>query len=306
MKEDSVDPGTALSIGYLAFQAINEEKTARVIGSTSRGIFLLTPKKRVIFISNQPFRSPLTIAFQEPLIQNNLVEPGMPVDFTQGRIEIPEAKLFLDVKNHEPWKPPIPSGLTDQSRNFRFRLQELISYLLAAREPLGFSYLLSPLLNFQSADILTSEQSETYSRVRHLEKTLTENDPVETMVILKSFLGLGRGLTPSGDDFIMGFLLALNRWPAVCHTPAFLPQLNQLVIQSAYLSTTAISANLIECATLGHSDERLMTAIDGLITGTLSTQACASNLIGLGSSSGIDALSGTLVAFDLCREKDCP
>ncbi len=299
MREEIIDPCLNVSIGYLVYQAINEEQTARVIGSTSRGIFLLTPKKRVIFISNHPYRSPLTITLQEPALYYDIVKPGMPVDISPGGIEIPEARLFIKLPCREPWFPPNPVELTTRPHNFKIRLEEIILQILATREEQGLSFLLLPLLKHTSPDDLTPNQSNILSRVQRLGKTFEMNDPIETLGILKYLFGLGRGLTPSGDDFIMGMLLALNRWPTTCWTVSFLPQLNQLVIQSAYLSTTAISANLIECAALCHSDERLLAAIDGLITGNISIQECVDNFTGLGASSGIDALAGMLVAFDL-------
>jgi hypothetical protein len=73
-----------------------------------------------------------------------------------------------------------------------------------------------------------------------------------------------------------------------------------MVISKARQTTTSISANLLECATLGQGDERLIAALDGIINGSLSPQDCASNFLALGASSGVDALVGITSA--LCNE----
>jgi hypothetical protein len=68
--------------------------------------------------------------------------------------------------------------------------------------------------------------------------------------------------------------------------------LNQRVIDLAYQRTTTLSANLIACAAHGEADERLINAVDGIVTGTPSHAACVECVLGWGHSSGLDALIG--------------
>ncbi len=109
---------------------------------------------------------------------------------------------------------------------------------------------------------------------------------------LEALLGLGSGLTPSGDDIVLGLLLALNRWGDVLAPGLERPAFNRAVLALAYARTTTLSANLIECASRGQADERLVTALDGLVTGVPGAESAAALLAGWGSSSGLDALCG--------------
>ena len=72
--------------------------------------------------------------------------------------------------------------------------------------------------------------------------------------------------------------------------------MNRAVIEAAYRATTTISANLIECAAAGQGDERLITVVDGIATGSASIDECVECVLDWGSSSGIDALVGMAIA----------
>ncbi|MHB9033822.1 MAG: oxamate carbamoyltransferase subunit AllH family protein, partial [Anaerolineae bacterium] len=100
----------------------------------------------------------------------------------------------------------------------------------------------------------------------------------------------------SGDDLISGLLLTYNRYQEVLKPPFSLANLNSAILESAYMKTTKLSANLIECASLGQADERLISALDGILAGTTHTARCADLIISWGSSSGCDALVGMALA----------
>jgi hypothetical protein len=110
-------------------------------------------------------------------------------------------------------------------------------------------------------------------------------------------LGAGPGLTPSGDDFTIGYLLALNRWGHLLSSPDNLSVINQQIVSAAYQKTTTLSANLIECAALGLADQRLINALDWLVAGTGHDIGVIDDLLSWGSSSGGDVLVGFAAAL---------
>ena len=284
-------------MGYLAFRAANSESKAEVIGSTSSGLFLLTPRQRVIFLSHQPFRSPLTITVTVPVDKLKEAHPGMPALLSPERIGIPEVGLEIELSGCQAWTPPAPPKVPGTRPEYRLRLEDTIHEIIQSGEPIGFNPLLIPIFNSQEPDSLPEDLVEILRSIQQLEKILLQDSPQEALVFFQRLLGLGRGLTPSGDDFVMGLLLTLNRWPQIAPIIPGMAELNRLVIDKAYQVTTSISANLIECAAAGHSDERLVSALDGIITGSLPAETCASNLTAYGASSGIDALAGIATAL---------
>ena len=109
----------------------------------------------------------------------------------------------------------------------------------------------------QAADQLSPDAMRFYP---HLARLATQSanppDPLE----LAGLLGMGAGLTPSGDDILLGLLLALTRWGDVLAPGWDAPAFTRALLTLAYAKTTTLSANLIECASQGQADERLVTA----------------------------------------------
>jgi hypothetical protein len=114
---------------------------------------------------------------------------------------------------------------------------------------------------------------------------------------LEQFLGFGPGLTPSGDDLVLGFLLAVNRWGNLLYPNQDVQSINRVIQQAAYRKTTILSANLLSCVTKGQADERLVLAMDGIMTGKPDPDTCISHLLNWGNSSGVYALIGMALAF---------
>jgi hypothetical protein len=114
---------------------------------------------------------------------------------------------------------------------------------------------------------------------------------------LETYLGLGEGLTPAGDDLVLGYLLAINRWGDLLYLDLDISRINQAIRQAAYQKTNTLSANLIECASLGQADERLVLALDGILSGEPDPDTCIAHLLSWGHSSGANALTGMSAAI---------
>ena len=109
-----------------------------------------------------------------------------------------------------------------------------------------------------------------------------------------ALLGLGPGLTPSGDDFLGGMLIALATLPA----PSLRAQLLELIENHAQQRTNAISIAHLRAAGAGAGHEALHDTLNSLLGGdpaALPAQLTAIDHIG--HSSGWDALAGTCVTL---------
>ena len=110
---------------------------------------------------------------------------------------------------------------------------------------------------------------------------------------MASLVGLGPGLTPSGDDALVGLLAVLQRL-----APAGAPWLGQLLrpaVARRLDRTGDISAHYLRLAVAGHVGERLVAICDALAAGTVDdAQAAAAAVVAGGATSGADALLGIL------------
>ena len=290
---------SAKYIGTIAKQKLMLEQAGAVSGITSRGIFLHLKSGWVIFLSSEEYKGPLTINLQGDPQGLQALEPGTPVQIQAGRLHFSAAGLTIHTSEAAQWETP-PKPLTMLSAEKRkMQLISLARQVLVARKADGLCALLAMLLDLPN-DFGNSDHIKVQitHEIKHLQQAIVSHQAAEVTTALEPFLGLGAGLTPSGDDLAIGLLLALNRWGKLLKPALEIEELNRFVVQIAYSRTTTLGANLIECATLGQADERLISALDGLLSGQPGLDICAANLLAWGNSSGCDALVGMALAID--------
>jgi len=289
---------SATYIGTIANQKLMLEQAGAVSGITSRGIFLHLKSGWMIFLSSEGYKGPLTINLQDDPQGLQALERGTPVQTQAGHLHFPAAGLSIHTSEAARWKTP-PKPLTMLSAEKRkTQLITLARQVLVARKADGLCALLAILLDlindFSNSDLL---EFQITPKVKLLQQAIVSYQAAQVATALEPFLGLGAGLTPSGDDLVIGLMLALNRWGKLLKPALEIEELNRCVVQMAYSRTTTLSANLIECATLGQADERLVSALDGLLSGQPGLDICAANLLTWGNSSGCDALVGMALAI---------
>jgi hypothetical protein len=106
-------------------------------------------------------------------------------------------------------------------------------------------------------------------------------------------IGLGWGLTPSGDDFLGGAMTALHHVGRGDLANA----LAQPVLAGAAHGTSAISAAYLRCAAAGHGFEALFDALECVLMGEgTRLEARLDAVAKLGHTSGWDCLAGSIAA----------
>ena len=113
-------------------------------------------------------------------------------------------------------------------------------------------------------------------------------------------LGLGPGLTPSGDDFLGGMMIALR---AVNQT-AVLSGLSSLVRKAARRRTNPISQAHLAAAADGLGAAALHAVLDDVLAGNGRAMARHLDAVaGIGHSSGWDSLAGAVTALRACCDQ---
>src|SRR6266702_548274 len=118
-----------------------------------------------------------------------------------------------------------------------------------------------------------------------------------------SLLGLGPGLTPSGDDFLGGAMIALH----ALGRGAVAARLAGWVLPLATARTGAISAAHLACAAAGEASAALHDFLAALLTpGAAGLAEAVEALAALGHSSGWDMLAGAALACAvMCNDLSC-
>ena len=298
----------AINIGLAAWQTCGTETVARVLGVTARGIFLLTPAHRILFVSAEPWRSPLTINLNRLCDYWRAAEIGSTAQLSTARLFFPAIEFAISLSADGVWQAPSPVLRMLSQTEQRTRLQSIVREVVSRRGHAGLVGLLPYLTELPDALALSVEQAALLERLLGIRRGVQYNDAARVLDGLTGLLGQGRGLTPSGDDVVMGWLLMAARPMGVPSSRRFqssagnenmLKHVATSIVTAAYQGTTAISANLIECAADGQGDERLIAVVDGIATGSTSIDECTECVLGWGSSSGIDALVGMALAITL-------
>jgi hypothetical protein len=125
----------------------------------------------------------------------------------------------------------------------------------------------------------------------------------EVMVAAERLVGLGPGLTPSGDDVLAGLLVALRalgRAAGVDRTVLLADRLAEAVVRDAETRTTAISAALLHCAATGATCPEV-TAVLRALTGHGPPEPALTALCRLGHTSGADLAQGLSIGLTAVR-----
>lgn len=279
------------SIGSIAWQVWSHDQPATVMGVTSRGLFLAIDQ-RVLFVSFERWRGPLTITLDRSIDQLRALDVGAAAVFTHNRLIFPATEITLTASPAVVWQAPAPMSAPCPIDQQRHTLKQIAGLILTREPDRGFGPLLASLLDLPPSGPLSADQVTILNILQTLRLAVRAHDVPAVLASIDQLLGRGSGLTPSGDDCVLGLLLMLNRWQANYDWN----ELNRAVIAAAYHKTTTISANLIECAAAGQADERLLNVVDGIAAGEPTAAECVERVLEWGNSSGIDALVGISMA----------
>ena len=207
-----------------------------------------------------------------------------------GRLVVGTAEMKL-------WDPQLPWDVL-RSRRERFlttfpRLQDL---LREEAPPGGLAGLFRGRVNRPPGSGLIDQAllDRAANPARRLAEALATGDVASASDSAVQLAGLGGGLTPSGDDFLIGAMYAV--WLA--DDTAAASRTCQGMVAAAGPRTTHLSRAWLEAGARGEASmtwHRLMAAV---IREDDSLSAAARDLLAVGHTSGADALAGFLVTAE--------
>lgn len=289
----SEPPISASSAGAQALEQLAAHPAGKVSGVTSAGIFITLESGKVVFVSEQDGRGPLSVYLGKSEPSFKWVQAGDRVAAGGQSLVFSRAGIQISLPQ-DGWRPAPPAKVASPRAEQRERLMWLAHHGLQSRTPRGLAKYLPVILGYGSEGTGGFEDEwQVTAKLRALQEAVDWKDSklVETMLPL---LGMGIGLTPSGDDLIVGMLLMINRWQLELFGENRL-LINEAITREAWRRTTGLSASLIECAALGEADSRLVAVADCIACGLPNEETAFEGLLTWGSSSGLDTLAGMAV-----------
>jgi hypothetical protein len=223
------------------------------------------------------------------------LRPGQAVVATAQTLDIPRASVVVDLTRAAPWSGRLTLCKIDARST---RALTALRALIVADAQDGFAPI---LLRRSTADspLLQAMAQRLDSCLPRLAAATATLDATAAAQALLPLIGLGPGLTPSGDDFIVGYLAAM--WSRCQCEPRFgafrsrlAPELERLTTR-----TNAIGRQFILDAVDGEFSERLVDVVRSIAHRDSDVNACVARALRTGHSSGADCLVGLLFGFAL-------
>jgi len=295
-----------LQIGEAARRALAPGQVARVLAVFSRTFYCEGEDRALVCIGPPGIGAgPLNaIGLLPDGLEWSTLDlcPGAPAS-TDGRTLRVSGQFLFDLTSARPWRPePLPHPIDGWL--LTAGLAALATALAAGPRPDGLGPLIAPLAAM-SADLPPDLPGASrlvraaWRGVRPLTDWLdiVLRDPAGPAppppAEVEGLIGLGPGLTPSGDDFLGGTLIALHALGA--HAAAC--RLGPWVLARASDRTHRISLGHLACAAEGEGAGALHGALAAICSpGSAGLGRCLETLGGIGHSSGWDALAGVVAA----------
>lgn len=167
----------------------------------------------------------------------------------------------------------------------------------------------SPRPDWEKGHVKKDEITERVSKLQiaHdefpglLSFALANADISSCLSAARQLAGLGQGLTPSGDDFIMGAIHAA--W--IVHPYEIASVLADEIAKNTAPLTTSLSAAWIRSAGRGEAGILWHHFFDALISGNMIIiQESMEKILAVGGTSGADALAGFFGVFTSLKKKE--
>lgn len=140
----------------------------------------------------------------------------------------------------------------------------------------------------------------TYQPSNSLPSSLATADITASLAAARQLAGFGVGLTPAGDDFLMGAIYAA--W--IIYPLEVARTLALEIANVAAPLTTSLSAAWLRSAGQGEAGILWHEFFNALIAGEVSPiEETMNNILAVGETSGADALAGFVSVFLYLREK---
>lgn len=287
-------------IGEGALSILSKADTGKVLASVTGAIYLADQQDEVFWLI-----PPGGMMHRRGIQAAGLtrgVKAGMLFTVECHTLMISSSNCF-DFGQSLVWKSPNRAAIVRFPLRIAFdSLVEMIDQLLNSDTPKGFGRLVRPILQMSLMDAVITEGKNitgvarrAWPSIQGIIHAYAAGDILLWKKCAQTLAGLGEGLTPSGDDFLGGFIFASRLFARIYPDKPKIPDSTYSdFIEQAKSLTNLISFTVLKDHAEGESLAALDQLADGLLTGKPSSQLLVDikQLISVGHSTGWDILAG--------------
>ena len=304
-----LQPINALSLAPEARDWLENSRHPRILHVFDHACNLINECREVLSIVTQQIGDgPFNVVIEADVLFSDHLDTQSPISIYANQLNIGD--LTINTANAKLWSPrPDWEALharrddilnhlsllraSDSDRSNPHQCEETLAPHASAGVASSQSALLAmtlpqlPLTNLQSP--ISSLQFSN-----SLISSLANADLPSSLTATQKLAGLGNGLTPAGDDFILGAVLAA--W--IIHPSNVARILAEEITNIAAPLTTSLSAAWLKSAGRGEAGILWHEFFNALLTGdSIGIQLQITNLLCIGHTSGADALAGLFGVF---------
>ncbi|QRG70743.1 DUF2877 domain-containing protein [Brevibacillus choshinensis] len=236
---------------------------------------------------------PNTLVVDRKRFQNMGIAVNDPVSVKADSLIIGKA-LSLTWQHARQWECVLPV-YPSSDQKLRENMAVIKEYVAAHGKSGGLKKASSPANVFEAevSSLLIARTNELYHALAHGRWS-------EACEFAIGLVGLGPGLTPSGDDYLAGLFSVYHMPNAPCCLPY--PFFEKFT-RGAHQRTNEISYMMIKKAAIGHVRESMVRLLEAVVNGTPEEVVHSlGNVLGIGSSSGTDMAMGLISGLALQLE----
>ena len=292
----------ALSISGPVFDVVRREGlTGRVLANYSRACNLVTSEGEVIALVGPAIgNGPLNIVIEETGVLEQ-VKPGLPAVFSDNQLVLGDSLIVL-LDAAQLWRPEVHwECLATQRRRLEDSLAALRGWL--SQNDVAKGLLDLSTSQFAPAGTRSPHNLAFLARARAgingLLHALQDGDRSGIRESAALLAGLGPGLTPAGDDYLVGLMAGLRVWPGPLENSGLSPdEACQIIFEATESRTTLLSRAFLHSAKEGLFGEDWHELLAALAGGEATgIQRAARRVLSSGATSGADALAGFLSPY---------
>jgi hypothetical protein len=294
-------------IGEAALACLSGSRTGRVFASVTRAIYLLCEDDELLWLVSE------TSPMHRRCLQVPPPLPRMPVDSSfflcDGRL-MTATGVVLEFGRFPVWKPQVYTGRkTIPIRQLAELVQSAYQQFTTQNEPSGWGVLIPAILQVVKGQVRLETPGDgiilpgnIWPKVDGILTACLAHDFASIMQHAAGLIGLGQGLTPSGDDFLGGLFFSISFLRSVYPEIQNSQRWNYSdFILGCRTQTNRISYALLKDHSEGHGLEPLHCFANALLEGRAIDQALpfAGEMAKVGHSTGWEVLAGFLAGMSM-------
>ncbi len=276
---------------------VDQDCSGRVLTVVSGAVFLRCENTQILWLAERnTCMHGRCLRLTDALPRS---EPGTPFHAHKARLGLHSGEIY-DLTNFKLWEPPAFSLKVPRTSEIIHGIRSIIGELGKIKPQPGFGAFLPALLSDVFPGTLDTVFNAALPVLERIKIDVTAHHIDKVASSAKKLVGLGSGLTPSGDDFLGGLFFTLH------HLKAGFPGSVDLdlaciepLCEFAKNSTNRISFTLLDDLLHGQGIEPLHKVLFSLLHGKAFDEykIHVYQLINIGNSTGWDLLTGVLTGL---------